>query len=329
LPPAGGDIEKPAPVLLVSRDVPVSRSVTGATELAPSDVVATAEFSKLAGSCAAESPWILSESVLEAAGITVLRNNTIAVAVASSGLVYPLRRESNGLIYLDGHMTRRGVFMHGPVPRGANLPTLSLLVDGGATINIAEEGWNDHLDVMPGLGRAACGVGGTLIESEGWGTLSLMFPRSRGRRWTANQLLSMIPGCTNGAVRVNPGDAAASSHSSPGEVFKVRARRRPNPVAPVVDDAAHEAKIPAIGATRVAEEQPGAPEEDSEATSRGRYAPLNVEQVHRRLHIINPVEMKKYPELVIGVDPIVSVKGIHRSDYFHQGASKRSWTYGQ
>lgn len=138
-------------------------------------------------------PWILSQNLLLKMGWLVVEPCTgPAMLIDRDNFGHALDRSESGLLYLRGHMSRRGVFVTGDPPRGAALPPLAVLIDNASTMNVASSRWNDYLDVGSGPGPAASVAGCMVVESIGKGVMSVVLSRKGKKQWSAQEVGEML-----------------------------------------------------------------------------------------------------------------------------------------
>ena len=133
-----------------------------------------------------QKTWIASAAELEAQGarfFTTLHQDEVSAIITRRGTGFPLRRDAEGGLFLDGSVEAAGVLAVPPTPTGR---PLSLLIDTGAQTSVAgERKWREILADVSGAGRNVRGVGDTFVQSLGTGTLKISFRTAGHGVWSA------------------------------------------------------------------------------------------------------------------------------------------------
>jgi hypothetical protein len=121
---------------------------------------------------AQQEVWILSQSLLEEQGCTVFSSlGEEGTWLGYRGQAYQCARPPRQTLVV-GSVSQ---------PGRLNLPaidgeqTLLLLLDSGASVNVAGRHWERFLDVIPGVGTDVTAVGGGRVRSLGHGKLDIVF----------------------------------------------------------------------------------------------------------------------------------------------------------
>ena len=141
---------------------------------------------------AGQKEWIASASELESSGcslFTTLAPGAASVVITRAKTAFPLRRTTQGSLYLDGSVGVRGTLT---VPPEDGAPLVSLLVDTGAHISIVGEGGHVHLSDWRAHDREVYGVGGIAVQSAGAGRLTVDFRTPGHGLWGSGRALTVF-----------------------------------------------------------------------------------------------------------------------------------------
>ena len=122
---------------------------------------------------AQQDKWILSQGRLESEGCAFMYSlQGSSYMITPRGDRLRLGRDRERMPLLHERFTTPGMIVAcGPDSTEADV--VGLLIDTGATIHIAGNGWDAHLNPLPGVGMSARAVGGGVSVSLGRGLLEL------------------------------------------------------------------------------------------------------------------------------------------------------------
>jgi hypothetical protein len=116
--------------------------------------------------------WILSQSLLEEQGCTVFSSlGEEGTWLGYRGQAYQCARPPRQTLVV-GSVSQPGRLN---LPAKDGEQTLLLLLDSGASVNVAGRHWERFLNVIPGVGTDVTAVGGGRVRSLGHGKLDIVF----------------------------------------------------------------------------------------------------------------------------------------------------------
>jgi hypothetical protein len=135
-------------------------------------VAPTRDTSLLFTALAQQDVWIFSQCLLEEQGCAVFSSlgeegTWLGYRGQACQCAHPLRQT-----LVVGSVSQPGKLN---LPAKDGEPTLLLLLDCGALMNVAGRHWERFLDVVPGVGTDVTAVGGGRVRSLGHGKLEIVF----------------------------------------------------------------------------------------------------------------------------------------------------------